>query len=233
MAIMKTNSRDAARRPCLWFSPVLAILFTAMLLTGGCGDESTSDGASTGEKPALGTIQRPSEGEIILIDDLSDMSTPEGDRINAALWVDISQVSIKREGESLTFEMQVSEQLPPSKPGDILGVEWGFLLNTNDDDKPNWGLYCAFPKTEWSCGLYNMETRERLTGDTFPGTITHEGNTITWTLPPSAFGSEGSLKWVAYADAARPKAGTATSVDRAGDRAPNNGWPLGSWLDYP
>lgn len=223
----------AASRPQRFYLPVIALVFITVLLSAGCGGDDAGTGTSAGTPVALGTLQRPSEGEVILIDDLSDMMTPEGERINAALWVDINQVSIKREGAQLKFEIQVSDQLPPAKPNDILGVEWGFLLNTNDDDKPDWGLYCAFPQADWSCGLYNMETRERLTGDTFPGTVTHEGTALTWTIDPAAFGSDGSFKWVAYTDAARPKAGTTTTVDRAGDRAPNNGWPLGSWLDYP
>lgn len=218
------------------FSLIIFIsIIAAFLLAAGCGDDEsgTGTGTGTGTGQVVGTLQRPAEGEVAIIDDLGDLSTPEGDRINAPQWIDISQVSIKREGALIRFEMQVSEQLPASKPDDILGVEWGFLLNTDDDDSPNWGIYCGFPKTEWSCGLYDMESKERLADAAFPGTVTHEGTTLTWTVDPASFGSDGSFRWVAYVDAARPVGGTSQSVDRAADRVPNNGWPLGGWLVYP
>ena len=211
---------------------IILSLILVISLPSGCGDEEVKTG-TVGQGQSVGSLQKPEEGKVLLVDDLGDLTTLDGTTINASQWIDISQVSIEKNGEMLLFEMDVREPLPLKKPPGILGAEWGFLLNTNDDDEPDWGLYCSLPKADWSCGLYNMETKERFADEAFTGVVTHEGSKITWSLSPTAFSSEGTFKWVAYVDGARAAEGTSQSVDHAVDRAPNNGWPLGSWLDYP
>jgi hypothetical protein len=172
-----------------------------------------------------------------VIDALGDTTDPTGKVIQAPREVDISRISISKEGQNLKFTMEVSGTLPSKKPADTSAAQWGFLLDTDGDGKPDWGVYAGLPvkKENWSWGLFNQKTKEDLVDQQFPGTFSHSGTTLVLTINPSSFGDPPSFKWVAYTDdAARPTSDTPQERRKGGDQVPEKSWPRGDqWLDYP
>lgn len=218
------------------FAGIIVSVFLIAAVGSGCGDSSSSGSSTKPPAPASG-ISRPSAGVVEVIDSLGDTIDPGGKGAGAPREVDINRVTVSREGQNLIFTMDVSGNLPEVRPPDTLAAEWGFLLDTDGDGTADWGIFARFPKADnWSWGLFNQKTKEQAVDQQFPGTMTRNGTTLTLTINAVAIGSPQSFKWVAYTDdVARLVAGeTAADTKQAGDRVPQDAWPLGnSWLDYP
>lgn len=202
------------------------------LLAGGCG---SSSGAANATQTSLPSGEsRPSPGVVEAIADLGATVDPSGQPAPAPRIAQIDSVSIAKEGQSLKFSMDVSGKLPDARPADTAAAEWGFLLDTNGDGKPDWGVFARFPSQDnWSWGLYNENSKSQLIGKQFPGTFTRSGTKLTLTLNESAIGSPRSFQWVAYSDDVS-RASTKQHVIQAGAHVPHDAWPLGKgWLVYP
>ncbi len=223
------------RRSAAFAGMAISLLFIAA--AAGCGGGSSPAQTSTSASLPSG-FSRPSAGVVQQIDALGDtVDSHTHQPAPAPREADISQVTIRKDGQNLVFTMDVSGPLPDTRPPDTLAAEWGFLLDTNGDGKPDWGVYARFPvgQPNLSWGLYNEINKNNLSDQKFPGTMTHSGTTLTITLNASAIGSPKSFKWMAYTDDAEaPVQGQTTPEQQAGDLVPNNAWPTGSeWLPYP
>jgi hypothetical protein len=207
-----------------------AALSTPALLFSGCGD-SSNDTAST--QPLVIKISRPAPGVVEIIDGMNDIGAGQG-VTSAPSWLDINWASIAQEGENLKFSIDVAGKLPDTMQPGFVAAESGFLLDLEKDGAPDWGIYAAFTKQGWSPGLYNKKTKERIADAQFPGTFTHDGTTLVFTIKSSVIGSPKSFKWFAYTDAGivTDTNGTmANAGDRIGDQTVAN--DSSAWPEYP
>lgn len=205
-----------------------ALLFIPALLSG-CGD-SSNDSAST--QPLVVKISRPAPGTVEVIDAMNDIGAGQ-DVTSAPSWLDINWASIAQEGENLKFSIDVAGKLPDTMQPGFVAAESGFLLDLEKDGAPDWGIYAAFTKQGWSPGLFNKKTKERIADAQFPGTFTHDGTTLVFTIKSSVIGSPNNFKWFAYTDAGIVTANgvMANAGDRIGDQTAAN--DSSNWPEYP
>ena len=231
----KTIIKSVTRRR-IQAGAALAIILVAATAATGCG---SSSGAPTGKQSTMTVAnveRRPSQGVVEALDAYGDTVDPSGNPIAAPREVDITDVSIARDGKNLKFTMEVAGKLPDTKPADTGAVQWGFMLDTNGDGKPDWGIFARMAQDQknWSYGLYNQTTQAQQAGAKFPGTFSYSGSTLTFTLDPAAIGSPASFKWMAFTDDIAVPVQGQTTPKQGGDKVPDNAWPLGNgWLDYP
>ncbi len=226
--------QTASSRPAIALAVfcVLPLFLFAGFVTSGCGGSAGSANATQTSLPS--GESRPSPGVVEAIADLGATVDPSGQPAPAPREVNIDSVSISKEGQNLKFTMDVAGKLPDTRPADTAAAEWGFLLDTNGDGKPDWGVFARFPNQDnWSWGLYNENTKTQLVSQQFPGTFNRSGTRLTLTLSEAAIGSPKSFKWIAYTDDVS-RASTKQNVIQAGAKVPHNAWPLGNgWLVYP
>ncbi len=211
------------------------VILTAVAVTG-CGGENQGDTAATGETTTTFSYEltRTRPGTVEIADPPGDATRDDGTPLMTRSIVDIEKVSIAAEGEDLVFTLTVGEAIPSVKPAELLGIEWGFLLDTDGDGKPDWGLYTAYPEGGLSYGLYDQQTKERFPDQQFPGSFSLDGATITWTLPVSAIRSPQEFQWLAYTDAGIIPESDQDPIRKINDTVPAEAWPKGSrWLEYP
>ena len=211
---------------------IVAVLVLAALALAGCGD-SQSNTSATQPQSGIEKVSRPAPGTVEVLDGMNDISA--GQNVSSApSWLDINWASIAKEGENLKFSIEVAGKLPETMQPGLLAAEMGFLLDTEKDGTPDWGIYATFTRDGWSPWLYNKKTKERIAGAQFPGTFTHEGTTLVFTVNPSSFGSPKDFKWFAYTDAGLVT-GTQGEVSNAGDRIDEQALPDNSsnWPVYP
>ena len=122
----------------------------------------------------------------------------------------------------------------PDAPQAGNAVEWGFLLDVNKDGTPDWGVFAALDVNNgWQQGISNQTNNEKLVGAQFPGTFTHIGSTLTWTVDAASIGSPQDMKWFAFANFFVK--GADGNVQKATDQQPeiSSNTESGSWLPYP
>lgn len=209
---------------------VFAVLMAGLFL--GCGD---TDQAGTATQPVsnVGDVRRPAPGTVQMIDAMNDISDAGTKLDTAPTFIDINNVSIRREGANLVFSIEVSGAMPEG-PQPRTVVEWGFLLDNEPDGSPDWGIFTDLTtKDGWVAGVFNVKTRERLTGEKFLGTMSHTGSTLTMTVDAGAIGNPQSFKWFAYTD--YTVADETGNLKRAGDKIWEQAIPSEStdWLPFP
>jgi hypothetical protein len=230
-----TIIQGKTRRRRLILPGVAVLVIFATAAAAGCGSSTDAQSGQNATSPALNVESRPSAGVVEAIDGMGDTVDPNGNPVSAPREVDITDASVSKDGQNLKFTMEVSGRLPNTRPADTGAAEWGFLLDTNGDGKPDWGVYAELPPGQngWSYGLYNQSTKARQADKQFPGSFSRNGSTLTLTINQSAFGSPANFKWTAYSDDIAATA-VARQAQQGGDHVPNDAWPLGKhWLDYP
>ncbi len=211
----------------------VAVVAMAVLLAAGCGSEKKTAATTAADSGGM-QISRPEPGTVEVTDPVGDAVTDQNQVITAATWIDITGASISKSDQGFTFRIKLADVLPPAKPESLVGAEWGFLLDTDGDGEPDWGIYAALPKDKYLPGLYNMKTKERLGDQDFPGTYLFEGATLSWTLPAESIGSPRVFNWIAYSDAGGETGGEGGGLIKIGDNVPDDAWPNGAnWLSYP
>lgn len=209
-----------------------AALLAALAFTG-CGDSPSGEGTTTAApQGVVNQLTRPAPGTVKYIDAQHDLKS--GSNIQSApAWLDINWASISKEGENLNFIVETVGKLPDAgQAAPLAAGEVAVLLDVNQDGTPDWGIFADYTKDGWTPGLYNMQTKQRLTGAQFTGTFTHAGTTINFILSPTAFGSPASFKWLAVTDSLIVISETQSdhAGDKLGDLPSDNsaGWP-----EYP
>ena len=204
---------------------------TIVVLTAGCGDSGPGDATSTAA--IMSNINRPAPDTVEIIDSLKDISASDPNLQSAPAFLDINRSSVSKEGNNIKFTMELASALPEGpQPG--TAVEWGFLLDVDQDGTPDWGVFADLTaKDGWLPGIYNQKTKQRLAGPQYPGTFSHTGTTIILAVDSGSLGSPVSFKWFAYTDAAMTAG--ANKTQKAGDKiwepaAPDNSE---NWLPFP
>jgi hypothetical protein len=212
------------------FIGVLA-LAAGVAVFAGCGDSDSGGGGTS--TLSMDQVKRPAPGVVEMIDSLNDITGGTQDIQSAPKFLDIDTASVAREGDNLKFTMELDSRLPDG-PQKGSAVEWGFLLDNDQNGTPDWGIFLDLTlKDGWVPGVFNKESNQRSAGAQFPGQISFQGTTIVWTVPAAAIGSPESFKWFAYADATILLSDGTTM--RAGDRIWEPAVPNDStdWLPYP
>lgn len=212
------------------------VIFLIVASAAGCG----SDGENGGDSgpTAAGTtaddgLDRSEPGKVIARDAGGDTKSAPDTGATAPGWLDIQSASVTTDGKNMTFETVLAEPVPQQKPADIIGIEWGYLIDINSDGQPDFGLYAAFPNESLTYGLFNHELGQRLADSLFPGSFSAQGNTITWTFEAGAIGAPAKFQWSAYSDAASSSGGDQPQLVKTGDKLPDNSWPGGDWFPFP
>lgn len=215
----------------LWATVAAVVVLSAAVFGTGCGDSEPSGPETTAD--ATAKITHPAPGTVEMIDSFGDISADDPNLQTAPTFLDISRASVSREGNSLKFTMELAAVLPEG-PQRGTAVEWGFLLDNDQDGTPDWGVYADLStKDGWLPGIFDQKTKARLTGPEYPGTFTHAGTTLVFTVDAAALGSPAGFKWFAYSDAAMVVASGKTQ--KAGDRIWEPAVPDNSqdWLPFP
>ena len=207
----------------------------------GNGDQSAAPAASSTSPTAAAVtpvvvttgVSRPQPGTVQALDSIGDVNNPDGQAPKA---VDISSVSISRQGNNLVFTMSVTGKLPDKKPPDAGAGEWGLLIDTNRDGKPDWGIYADLPPNDvnWTWGLYDQNAKTRLTGQQFPGSFAINGTDLPFTVDSSALQGQNGFNWMAYTDEQEAPTQLTPKPAHSTDKVPDTGYPTGpDWIDYP
>ncbi|MHB1389764.1 MAG: hypothetical protein ACYCXF_00795 [Thermoleophilia bacterium] len=177
---------------------LLAATALSAALTG-CGSDGQT-GTSTAAIIQAPDVKHPAPGAIEVVDNKNDVTAENADLSKAPTFVDISWVDLAKEGDNYKFSMEVSGLLPAA-PEAGKAVEWGFMLDTDKDGKPEWGVFAALdPKNGWYWAISNQKTKEKVTGAQFPGTFSHDGTTLVWTISAAAIGNATEYKWFAFSN---------------------------------
>ncbi len=224
-----------SRKPGLAFGLLIAMV---MLLAPalGCGDDAEGDGATNGNTTSTITddgLDRSQPGRVSITDETGEKASSGDATAMLPSWLDISLVSIASGDGNLVFETTLTEPVPQTKPEVAIGVEWGFIIDTDSNGEPDYGLYAAYQTDTLTYGLFNPLGGERQADGEFPGSFTISGNTLSWTLQTDAIGQPESFQWVAYSDAAADSGGEQSHVVKSGDKVPSDGWPGAGWLPFP
>lgn len=213
---------------------LIAASLSAIALTipaSGCGDSGAStQGGNTTSEP--GGFSRPAPGVIEMLDARNDV-TGSSDISQVPSWADINWASIAQDGGNLIFTLDLAG-VAPENLQQGMAAEWGFMLDTSSGGSPDWIVYGSISNTDgWTMGLYNPKTKARLTGQQFPGTISHKDTKVVLNVNASAIASPQSFKWFAFTNYYVKPAGSAGQ--QAGDKVPDGGVPDSSadWLPYP
>ncbi len=240
MTLIKRIFQKSGKRRGATFKPAATVVTLATIalalaaaLVAGCGDSGSDTTAQkTSPNPGAAGVSRPAPGTVELLDSKSDISATQS-LAQAPSWLDINWASIAGEGGNLKFSIDVAGALPETMP--VGAADLGFLLDTNKDGKPDWGVHASISKAGWSPDIYNQETKQRLAGAQFPGTITHTGTTLVLSIPAAAVGSPAGFKWFVYTDSALPS-DSSNEVGKAGDFIGDERTSPGDstmWPEYP
>lgn len=219
----------------LIFTTAFLSLLGLAVLTSGCGSSGSSDaGSGTNTDGAISSgLSRPSPGTVQMIDSRGDVTSQSNDLASAPVFLDINWTSVAEEGNNLKFTMEVNGMLPlASETGNA--VEWGFLLDVDQDGKPDWGVFAAVDtKNGLVNGLSNQKTNDKLMGAQFPGTFSYSGTTLIWTVDMAAIGSPQTFKWFTFSNFYTK--GKDGQPEKASDQQPEGASPSDSsnWLPYP
>ncbi len=212
---------------------VLTVLSLTVLMSG-CGSSSSGDsGSSTKSSMETSGLSRPNPGTVQMIDSMSDVTSQNSDLAAAPSFLDINWTSVSKEGNNFKFTMEVNGMLPlVSEAGSA--VEWGFLLDVDQDGKPDWGVFTAVDtKNGLVNGLSDLKTNEKRLGAQFPGTLSYAGTTLVWTVDMAAIGSPQALKWFTFSNYytkgsdGQPRKASDQQPEAASNSDSNN------WLPYP
>jgi len=215
------------------FVSSVAALIAVVAFIAGCGDNA-ADTTATSTTPIVQPVKINHLGplSIEVLDNKSDViSSNEHELTSAPQFMDINWVDISKEGESLKFTMELNANLPEKGEAGKVG-EWGFLLDTDDNGTPEWGVYASVDVTNgWFYALNNMKTNEKQSLAAFPGTFAQGGTTIIWTMNPGTPATGENFKWMSFSNyIAKSQSGQpANAMDTIPDLAtPNDssGWPL-------
>jgi hypothetical protein len=127
--------------------------------------------------------------------------------------------------------MNVAAALPQA-PVEGKAVEWGFLLDSDQDGVPEWGVFASIDvKNGWYYALSNQKTGEKQAVAAFPGTFSQSGTNLTWTLNQAAINSPRSFRWLSFANyyAQGPSGNAEKASDAIPDLTPvdqSDIWPL-------
>ncbi|MHB1055660.1 MAG: hypothetical protein ACYCXV_01435 [Thermoleophilia bacterium] len=213
----------------------MAALLASALLSAtlaGCGSDGQA-GTSTTAFIQAPDVAHPAPGAIEVVDNKNDVVAEKSDLSTAPTFLDISWVDLAREGDNYKFSMEVSGLLPVG-PQSGKAAEWGFMLDTDQDGKPEWGVFAALDATNgWYWAISNQKTNEKVATSQFPGTFSHEGTTLIWTVKSAALGNATDYKWFAFANYFTKDASGQTQ--KASDSVPDLVAADDStyWLPYP
>ncbi|MHB8792936.1 MAG: hypothetical protein ACYC6O_06315 [Thermoleophilia bacterium] len=206
----------------------LLIAIAAIAFLSGCNDSDTG----TVITPTVGSISRPAPGTVELVDAKNDISGSQ-DLTKAPSWLDLNWASVSKEGANLVFTMDVAGALPDKMQAGVAD-EWGFMLDVDQDGTSDWVIYASDTfKDGWVEGLYNPKTKERLTGQQFPGKISHLDTKVILTVSSDAIGAGSGFKWFVFTN--EYTRGAENQNLQAGDHIPDLGTVDNSadWLPYP
>lgn len=210
-----------------------SLTLAALGAAAGCGSSSGETGTSTGPVIYAANLTRPAQGTVEVVDNKGDISASSSELTQVPSFLDISWVDISREGDNYKFTIEVAGLLPDT-PQSGKALEWGVLMDIDQDGQPDWGVFAALStKDGWYNALTNQKTKEKQAKEQFPGTFTHKGTTLTWTVPPAAIGSPTAFKWFGFANYFAK--GSDNQVKQAADTVPEGAKPdnTDSWLPYP
>lgn len=206
-----------------------------VVLLAGCGDETqtaTKASTSTTNPAQKVRLNRISPEAIQVTDFLNDVvASNEKELPSAPQFIDINTIGISREGENLKLTMDVAAALPQA-PVEGKAVEWGFLLDSDQDGVPEWGVFASLDvKNGWYYALSNQKTGEKQAVASFPGTFSQSGTTMTWTLNQAAINSPQGFRWLSFANyyAQGPSGKAEKASDTIPDQTPvdqSDTWPM-------
>lgn len=224
--------RIAGRKTMVALGAAISVLAVA-LPASGCGSSTSDSGTRTATAGEAGGLSRPAPGTVEMLDGRSDVVGSQ-EMSAAPSWVDAGWASVSKAGDNLVFSMDLAGALPAAMQAGM-AAEWGFMIDSTSSGAPDRVVYASDSVQDgWTWGVYNPKTKQRLTGDQFPGAAEHADTRITLTVSAASMGAPQAFKWFAFSNV-YVKSSTGGQAQQAGDKIPDKGEPDNSadWLPYP